>query len=82
MKSSTALRTAGPAQNMPAPAVHGAAVSDPKPKSLSAPLSNQGEERAEKLVLQQCQGATSGEAKSVDSLTSSASSPGPFWPAS
>jgi putative transposase len=50
MKSSTALRTAG---------------SDPKPLTLSAPLSNQGEERAQKLTSQQCQEATSGEAKSV-----------------
>jgi putative transposase len=63
-KSSTALRTAWPAQNMPALAVHGAAVSDPKPITLSGPLSNPGEERAEKLVSQQCL-ATSREVKSV-----------------
>ena len=65
MKSSTALRTARPAQKMPAPAVQGAAVSDPKPVTLSVPLSNQREERGGKLVSQQCLNAISAEVKSV-----------------
>jgi len=64
MKSSTALHTAWPAQNMPALALHGPAVSDPKPITLFGPLSNPGDERAKKLVSQQCL-ATSCEVKSV-----------------
>jgi len=64
MKSSTALHTAWPAQNMPALALQGTAVSDPKPITLCGPLSHQDEERAEKLVSQQCL-ATSHEVKSV-----------------
>jgi len=50
IKSSTALRTAWPPQT--AGAVQCAAVSIEESITLSGPLSNQGEERAEKLQLQ------------------------------
>jgi putative transposase len=62
-RSSTAVRTAGPPK--PAGAVQGVAVSAAESITLSAPLSNEVAERAEKLVSQQCPDATSGEVKSV-----------------
>jgi putative transposase len=63
LRSSTALRSAWPPEPMAAGALHGAAVSDPKPLALSVPLSNQSEERAEKLVSNQSQDATLAEIK-------------------
>ena len=60
-RSSTALRTAWPPKA--AGAVPGVAVSVEESIMLSGPLSNQGEERAEKLVSQQCSNATFGEVK-------------------
>lgn len=65
MRSSAALRTAGPPKDMAAGAVHGAAASDPKP-TLSGPPSNQVEGRAEKLVSDHAKDVTYEETKSVN----------------
>jgi putative transposase len=63
MRSSTALRTAWPPAA--AGAVPGAAVSGQESLTLSGPLSNPGEERAEKLLSQPCPNPTFGEVKPV-----------------
>jgi putative transposase len=52
MRSATALRTAWPPKDSASGAVQGAAVSDPKPVSFSAPASNQVKAGAEKLESQ------------------------------
>jgi putative transposase len=64
-RSSTVSRTAWPPQTMAAGALHGAAVSTQESLTPFVSLSNQDEERAEKLALQQCPDPASGEVKSV-----------------
>jgi putative transposase len=63
MRSSTALRTAGPPQGSASGAVHGGAVSDPKPITLSGPPSDQMKGGAEKLISQLCHPETLDETK-------------------
>jgi putative transposase len=66
MRNSTALRTAGPPDQSAAGAVHGDAVSDPKPTTLPGPPSDQMEGGAEKLVSDLCQPRTLGETKPMN----------------
>ncbi len=65
-RSSTASRTAWPPQTTAAGALHGGAVSDSKPITLSGPPSDEMPGGAEKLVSDQCQDRTLGEAKPVN----------------